>query len=433
MNFTLDRKKLLEILTPTQAVIPTRSTLPTLQNVKLSVNSGNPGSLTVEGTDLDVSLSRTVEAEVATEGEILVSAKRLYEVVRELPDLKVSMEQKGMTLHLACGRSIFKLPGIGTDDYPKIPTVAGSTEDSSTSGQGFKLKVPSLLRAVDKVSFAISTDESRPPLCGLLWQVSEEEMKLVATDGHRLALMTTGCLGDDGAGEGRGSPEGVAKSSPVDAPPERPAEDSAGSSGQIIVPQKALRLLDLLLRPYGDRSELEVDVRFEESSIGFFFSLPQSGSDAEGKDVSPRESSYLSSRLISGLYPDYNSVLPKDNNRLVRVSREELTHAIRRVTIFSDPYTHLVKFSIAAERIALSATSPQGGEAHDEVECDYGGEVLEMGYNAHYVLDVLKRIEADEVEIQLKTAVDAGIFVPAEQREKEKVVYLLMPIRLLGQ
>jgi len=153
MKFQLSRRQLLEVLTPIQAIIPARTTLPILHNLKLTAEKGK---LLFEATDLDVCLSRSVGATVRSEGSLLVPAKRLYDVVRELPDLEVKVEQTDLTLVVACERSVFKLPAINTEDYPKVPEPA-----EGDSVKKVRLGVSSLLRAVDKVSFAISTDENR--------------------------------------------------------------------------------------------------------------------------------------------------------------------------------------------------------------------------------------------------------------------------------
>ncbi len=417
MRFKVHKRTLLDVLTPIQAIVPTKTTLLTLQNLKLTARKGSDkakGMLRFDATDLDVSLSRTITGKVEREGEILVPAKRLYEIVRELPERQIAFEQKDLTLSLTCDRCVFKLPGIDTEDYPQIPTAEASVAEGSL---GIKLKAAALLRAISKVAFAISSDESRPALCGLLWQISKESMKLVATDGHRLAFISTGSFGEYLSSRKR---EGGSK--------EGGTESLAEAGKQLIVPQKALHLLEVMLRAHADQSEFEIDVDLAESKVGFSFSL-EGGKDSED---GMSGAVYLSSRLISGVYPDYKSVLPKGNDRIVKVDREELGRSIRRVAIFSDPYTHLVKFSFGSGKIGLFSTSPQGGEAHDEVACEYAGEELEIGYNASYVMDVLKRIEDETVEIQLKSAIDAGIFVPSEQKKGEELLYLLMPIRLLG-
>jgi DNA polymerase-3 subunit beta len=440
MKFTLEKKTLLEILTPIHAIIPPRTTLPTLQNVKITAESDKQkkdGRLRFEATDLDVSLSRSLETSVEGDGSVLVSARRLYEIVRELPDLPVHVVQTDFTLVLTCERCVFKLPGSDTEDYPQIPQ---SPEDTTSSAEQIRLKASALLRAIDKVSFAISTDESRPPLCGLLWQISAKEMKLVATDGHRLALISTGSFSEPPVSK-EAIPAGEQASSATEEPAEEkasgesPAPSSEGdkASKRVIVPQKALHLLELLLKPYcsgmagAEDAGLVIDVGFEESSIGFTFSFSGKKAAELGGSV------YVSSRLISGLYPDYASVVPKNNDKVAKVEREELARAIRRVSVFSDPYTHLIKLSLGSGKIGLAASSPQGGEAYDEVACDYSGGALEMGYNANYVLDVLKRIESEQIQIELKSPIDAGVFVPTEQKAQEELLYLLMPIRLLKQ
>lgn len=455
MKFVIEKKRLLETLIPAQAVIPLRTTLPILQNLKMSAETGK---LKVEATDLDVSISKTALCEIDTEGALLVPAKRLYDIVRELPDLEIHIEQTDLILTLRCGYSVFKLPGIDIEDYPKIPA------PPLDSGNFVKLGISSLLRALDKVSFAISTDESRPALCGLLWQIfssaqhssnkePEEEMRLVATDGHRLAFISTVFTSSsaqhsvkkaetrelDPETSGKNTEKGFSDAQHSSNSQSSSEESSISNNPsdpmteQAIVPQKALHLLDLLLKPYRD-SDSEIDLYFGESVVDFIFSPAQHSSrnDPAEKKKNSGELVHLSSRLISGIFPDYNSVLPRDNDKIVRVRKDDFIGAVRRVSVFSDPYTHLVKFSVGSDsqKIRLSASSPQGGEAYDEVECRYQGEELDIGYNAAYLLEILKRIDTAEIEIQLKSPVDAGIFLPTEQEENEKILYLLMPIRL---
>lgn len=431
MKFTVRKKDLLEVLIPIQSIIPSRTTLPILQNLKLSAQAGE---LKLEATDMDISLSRTLHTSVETPGAILVPGRKLYEIVRELPDLPVRAEQTDFTLTLTCERCVFKLPGVNTEDYPQIPTPEYDTSSSPDSSKGvqvssIRLRASSLLRAIDKVSFAISTDENKPTLSGILWQIFQDKMKMVATDGHRLALMSIGSK--------YFSKQSVQTADVSEhAPNKETPKESSTPHERAIIPQKVLRLLDLLLRPYREKSHFQIDVQFGESRIDFIFSLPQGGTDSQDpmnpgdSSAESRGSVYLSSRLISGLYPDYDSALPRNNDKIIKVRRENFMQAIRRVAIFSNPYTHLIKFSIDSEKIGLSASSPQGGEAYDEVECDYGGEKFDIGYNANYVLDVSKRIESEQIQIQLKSPVDPGIFLPTELEENEDILYLLAPMSL---
>jgi len=201
---------------------------------------------------------------------------------------------------------------------------------------------------------------------------------MVATDGHRLAyLKYTRTLKTDEA--------------------------------QVNVPPKALHHLDKLLE-----DTEEVEVRFEENRIGFYF----------GETI-------ITARLVEGDFPDYEQVIPKENDKIVRVDREAIISAIRRVSIFSNPNTHLIRIGLRKDRIELLSSTPDIGEAKEECPCEYEGDDMDIGYNAQYLMGILRRIDSEEVSLLLSTPLSAGLFTPTSQRDGEELLYLLMPVRLM--
>jgi DNA polymerase-3 subunit beta len=234
---------------------------------------------------------------------------------------------------------------------------------------------------VKKALFAISRDETRPALNGVFWQMKDDYLTMVATDGHRLAKIARKDL------------------------------KIGGYTKDIIVPPK---VLENLVRLLGEDPG-EVGVIINESSIVFIF----------GNII-------LTSRLLEGPYPNYNQVIPKDNNKMLNVDREILNAAVRRVAILSNSLTHQVKFSLKADELELSATNfDLGGEAKEKLKVQYKNEDMEIGYNSNYILDILRHVEGDEVRFELNTPTSAAIIRSSEIDEKEDYFFLVMPLRLL--
>jgi len=265
----------------------------------------------------------------------------------------------------------YKIATVAGDDFPKLPAVNTKKE--------IKISGVDLVRMIRKTSFACSDDETRPALNGVLWQTQGERMQMVATDGHRLARMATDNRKLQGLNE------------------------------DVIIPPKVLNLIPRFFS--GD--DQEVGIIFGENNI--IFNL--------GEIV-------LTSRLIDGPYPNFEQVIPKANDKKLIVSKEELAGAVRRVSILSNVLTHQVKFSVKEGRLVLSTTNADvGGEGVEELECDYTGEAIEMGYNANYVTEILGKLDGDEVIFELSTPVAAGvIYSPAAPRDD--YLCLVMPLRL---
>jgi DNA polymerase-3 subunit beta len=239
-----------------------------------------------------------------------------------------------------------------------------------------------LRRMIANAVFAVSTDETRPALGGVLWSIEGGDALMVSTDGHRLAkLRMSGVI-----------------------------ENESDGTAEMIIPPKALNQLTRLLAEGKALERLVVGEKYVQISLG----------DTE-----------LFSRLIEGPYPNYEMVMPKDNDKRLVVDRDLLESAVRRVSILSNTQTHQVKFDLEASTAMLSAVSPDlGGEAREQIEVDYDGESMAVAYNAAYLLEILRHLPAGEVQMTLKTSVSAGVLSPVEQAEGEDLTFLLMPLRL---
>jgi DNA polymerase-3 subunit beta len=369
MKFSLPKSEILSSVQNVMNGVPTRTTLPILSNILLDASNSK---LTLAATDLDVSVMSTVRIRSTKKGAITIPARAFYDILRELPECDVEIQMAENRMELKADRGTYKLSGMPAEEYPKLPTVNLAKE--------IKLSGADLVKMIKKATFAVSTDETRPALNGVLWHTSGNNMQMVATDGHRLAKMSL-------------------KNTRL-----------KGLHEDVIIPPKVLALLIKLL---GDE-EKEIGIVFEENNIVFNL----------GETV-------LASRLIEGPYPNFEQVIPKEGDKKLVVNKEFLNGAVRRMLILANTLTHQVKFSLKKDTLDLSSANfDLGGEAKESLPCDYAGEPMDVGYNASYILDVLKQMEGDEVIFELGTAVSAGKVYSTEKKEGEDYLCLLMPLRL---
>ena len=368
MKFTITREQFQEGLIPVAASIPTRTTLPVLSNILVEATEEG---LRLAGTDLDIAVSTVVSADVEEPGAVTLPAKKLVEIVRELPSSAINIESAGeQRVTLECGRSRFKLLGIPRDDFPSFPQVSFDDAWTMTSGD--------LQNLINHVAFASSTEESRPILNGVLWEMREDHMRMVATNGHRLAKMDV----------------------PV----------SGGSaSADLIIPPKALEQIRKLFGPAD-----EIDVARSDNHLGF-----RSGS------------TLIFTRLIEGPYPNYDQVIPRDNDKAATIDKQTLAAAIRRVGVVASDQTHRVRLSFSAGTLKFSVSTPDLGEAQDEIQVSYEGEPLEIGFNATYLLELLKFMPTDEVRFTLKAPERAATIEPVGWDDPASYLCLVMPLRLV--
>jgi len=370
MEITISKFELLRELTATQGVVERKTTIPILSNYLFEAAGDK---LTLTATDLDLSLRTACGAKVKKEGACTVPARKLYDYVKLLPDADVTIRlMENHWVSIRCGRSNTKMVGMARSNFPTLPVFPSAGV----------VKIPSaVLRSmIAKTCFAIATEESRYTLNGALMALKPESITMVATDGHRLAHI------------------------------ERPGEKFDGVSGELktLVPKKAMDELKTLL----DSTDAEaIDFAKDESTLYF--------------RVGPR---LLTSRQLTGQFPNYEAVLPKDVTKSVSVHGEELGAAISRVAQFADERSHAVRLRLEKGELKLSATT-DSGESEDSLEVAYNGDPMTIGFNAQYLTDFIKATGSGEVRLELKDPQSAGQFRPAEG-EDYKYRYIVMPMRI---
>lgn len=371
MKLTITPQNLTRGLNAVTATIPTRSSLPVLSNVLLEADGDG---VSVSGTDLDVSVRIRVPAEVTDPGSVTVPGKKFQELARELPDHPVSLEAKGEQLEGSCGRSRFKLNGLPSEEFPTLPEV--------DFDEGWAVVSSDLDKLISATSFAASTEESRPILNGVLWELKPEEMVMVATNGHRLARMAV----------------------KTDRPTASDAMD-----GLIVAPAA----LGQARRLFEEADELRV---------------AKSGNHLGFRSVGSVDAQVYT-RLIEGKYPNYEQVIPRDNDKIATVEREALLSAVRRMAVVAADPPHRVRLRFEADRLLLDVRTSDLGEAEDEVAMEYQGDQQEIGFNAQYMLEILRNMPAgNDVRFEFKTAERAATMEPVD--EEEDYLCLIMPLRL---
>jgi DNA polymerase III subunit beta len=371
MEITVSKFELLRELTATQGVVERKTTIPILSNYLFEAG-GDKLSLTA--TDLDLSLRTSCNAKVKKEGSCTIPARKLHDYVKLLPDAEITIKLlENHWVSIRCGRSNTKMVGMARSNFPTLPVFP-------TAGV---VKIPGqVLRSmIAKTGFAIASEESRYTLNGALMVLKPESITMVATDGHRLSHI------------------------------ERPNEKFEGVSGEMktLIPKKCMDELKSLL----DSTDAEV-IEFAKDDSTLYFRIGQR---------------LLTSRQLTGQFPNYEAVLPKDNSKSVTLHGEELSKAISRVAQFADERSRAVRLKLDKGEIKLSASSTETGESEDSLETDYNGDALTIGFNAQYVLDFLKATGAGDVKLELKDAQSAGQLRPAEG-EDYKYRYIVMPMRI---
>lgn len=369
MNFIITRQNLHNGLAAVSASIPSKTTLPVLSNILFEAKEDG---VWMSGTDLDVAVRVKAPADVKEAGSLTAPGKKLQEITRELPDQPVEVATRGDQIELWCGRSHFKFNGLPADDFPTLTEIHFA--------DGWTVRGKDLHNLIHHTAFAVSTEESRPILNGVLWELRDTSMRMVATNGHRLARM------------------GI------------PAGSSGSPSADFIVPPAALQHVQRLLK-----SDEEVQVARNGNHLGF-----RSGSTE------------VFTRLIEGSYPNYDHVIPRDNDKFATLDKKSFESAVRRMAVVASDQTHRIRLKFTQGHAHLNVLTPDLGEGHDELEIGYDGEDLEIGFNANYLLEVLRYMPSDEVRMGFKAAERAATMEPVtEGEEAMDYLCLVMPLRLL--
>ncbi len=369
MRLTISREKLQEGLAAVTASIPAKTTLPVLSNILVETTERG---IKLSGTDLDIAVSTEVSADVESAGAVTIPAKKLSEIARELPPSPVKIAAVGeQRVTLECGRSRFKLLGLPRDEFPTFPNVRFA--------DSWRVKSGDLQKLISHTSFAVSTEESRPILNGVLWEVKPERMAMVATNGHRLARM------------------------------EIQSDSPSGPAYDLILPPKALEQVKRLFP-----AEEDLEIARGENHIGF---------------RSPFTSVFT--RLIEGPYPNYELVIPRDNDRVAVADKGALVSALKRMSVIASDQTHRIRLSFNTGMLKFSVQTPDLGDAQDELPIRYTGDQLDIGFNASYLLEILRYIPTDEVKLTFKAPERAATLEPEGWSDSASYLCLVMPLRLV--
>ena len=370
MEFTVKKFDLLEELDLTQGVVERKTTIPILSNLLIEAKDS---SIVITATDLELSIRTSCEAKVKKEGVATIPAKKLLELVRLLPDGEIRFKLlENHWVQMTCDRKTYKLVGMSKDNFPALPNFPHAL-----------VKIPARILAdvIAKTTFAISLEESRYTLNGALFVLKPASLTMVATDGHRLAIVET-----DHKLEG------------------------FSSETRVLVPKKAMTEVQRLASNAGDDAQIE----FAQDESHLFFQF------------GPR---LLTSRKLTGQFPNYEAVLPRDANKTVVIERGELQDALRRVSQLADQRSRAVKFVLAKEGVEISASSPEYGEAKEVIEKEFSGDPITIGFNAQYMLDFLAAAADGPISFELKDEQSAGQLRPLAD-EASRYRYVVMPMRI---
>jgi len=368
MNLSIAKEKLIEGLQAVQNVVSTRTTLPILSNVLLRAEGQR---LELTATDLDVTVSCSVEAEVKKGGSATLPVKKLFGIVRELGNLEVDLEVSDKNVcSLKSGASFYKINGLAAEEFPPL---AKFKEDKKVTVPQEKLK-----GMLKRSAFAVSTDESRYVLNGIFISLKDSKMTMVATDGRRLALV------------------------------EEELEVPDKAQGEFILPTKAVGELTRLLQEQG-----EVELRYTENQASLTL-----------KDEK-KPLVQIVTKLIEGNYPNYRQVIPSETKERIQLVREEFLHALRRAELMTTEKSNSVKISFTKNNLTITANSPEVGEARESIAVNYKGKDLAIAFNPKYMIEPLNALTNDEVFIELIDELSPGVL-----KINGPFLYVVMPMRL---
>jgi DNA polymerase III subunit beta len=368
MNLTISKEQILIGLQAVQSVVGARTTLPILSNVLLRAEKDR---VEFTATDLDVSVVCSVEAKVKKPGGTTVPVKKLFGIVRELNGNEIELEtdEKNVTV-ISCGPSYYKIHGLSADEFPPLPKFK---DDKKVSLQQETIKA--MMR---KTAFAVSTDESRYVLNGIFLSLKDHKVTMVATDGRRLALA------------------------------DEEADISEKSSGEFIVPAKAVTELNRLLQEKG-----EAEIKLGENQASFELK------DEKGFSV------LLITKLIEGNYPNYKQVIPTETKERIALVREEFLQALRRAEIMTSEKANSVKMTFGKNSLSITANTPEVGEARESLAVNYKGKEMAIAFNPRYLIDALSALTEDEVFFELIDELSPGVL-----KINGPFLYVVMPMRL---
>ena len=369
MKFTVQKETLLDSLQRIQSVVEKKNTIQILSNVLLELSNDE---LTLTATDLEVGIKFSIPVASDQSGKISISAKNLFEIVKELPNKPITFNKKENNwIEISCLKSNFNIVGLAADEFPPLPSFDGKSY--------FKVKTETMREMIDRTLFAVSTDETRYHLNGAFLESIENSLiRMVATDGHRLAYIDNELILNGSEVLKRG----------------------------IIIPKKGMHELRKLLETKSENFEMTVDksnLLIKIENVHFF------------------------TRLIEGEYPDYEQVIPKNNTKRFTVSKNDFVGSLKRVSLLANEKSKGVKFSLAKNCLTITSSNADLGDAKEELDVQYDGDSVEIGFNAKYIIDCLNILDTPNVTFDLNDKLSPGILKP---EGKNDYTYIVMPMRI---
>ncbi len=377
MKFTVSSADLLKALTTVGGAVPTKSTLPILESI-LFERDGD--ALRLAATDLEISIVQRLPVSFESNGasgetgrdRVAVPAKRLLDTIRALPNLPVTFASDAeFNVELTTDQGRYKMVGYDGGDYPALPRL--------DDAQGVETSAELVKRAIAKTGFAVSKDANRPAMMGVYFQVHPSHTRVVATDGHRLVKLQTEAV-------------------------------TAEPALEFVAPEKAISLAARAATSDDDACTLRVGSGFVEFDFG---------------------ATTVIGRMIDEPYPNYEAVIPMENDRRLTVGRDAMLAAVKRVALYSSSMTHQIRLSLKADELTVSAEDiERASEARERVLCEYAAEPMEIGFNSVYLQEVLSNVDADDVVFEFSSPNRAGVVTPAAQEDGEELLMLIMPVML---
>jgi DNA polymerase III subunit beta len=373
MEITVSRQDLVKELTATQSVVERKTTIPILSNFLIEAEGER---LTITATDLDQAIRTSTAVKVKKPGACTIPARKLFDYIKLLPDGDISIKLlDNHWVQIRAGRSNTKMVGMARANYPQVPEFPAIVST--------KLSLPALKTLIARTVFAISNEESRYTLNGALLVLKAESIAMVATDGHRLAWV------------------------------EKPNENHEGVSGEkrVLIPRKALQELQQLLAASDAES-----IEFADDEHTLFFRVGHRT---------------LSTRRLTGQFPNFEAVMPRDNSKFAVVRSAELSGAIQRVAQFADERSGAIRMRLEGNELKISSSSTESGESEDTIDTPYAGDPIVVGFNSSYILDFLKALSNEgEVRLEFKDSQSAGQMRPEDPDAEYRYRYVLMPMRI---
>ena len=363
MKICSSKEDLLKGIQTVQNAVSTKATLPILSNILMETKKGK---LQLTATDLDLGISCSTPVEIIEEGSVAIPSKKFGEIVRELPNDDITMEvKKNNIIVISCGECMFRLVGLAAEQFPKLPKFQDK--------QVLVLEQSILKDMVVKTSFAMSSDETRYVLNGTLFVIDNNSITAVATDGRRLALI------------------------------KKELNQEIGFEKRIIIPSKTILELNKIL--------------FEGQDLKLIF--------GENQILFQLQDITIISRLIEEGFPDYQKVIPEQIKEQILINRERFLLGVKRASLLTSPESQSIKIDVFKDRMVISKTAPNIGKVRDEINIDYKGGELSIGFNPHYLIDVLRNIDQEEIVMELTKAEDPGVI-----RTPDNYIYVVLPMQL---